>query len=78
MRSLKCTTFALFVVFASTLASASTLGEEFVPEDSSSLLSRNVREETAATSVDAGDLAVEVGDPVRADLDETSGFRLER
>lgn len=72
MRSLKCTTFALFVVFACTLASASTLGEEFVPEDSSSLLSRNVREETVATSVDAGDLAVEVGDPVRADLDESS------
>ena len=27
---------------------------------------------SVATSVDAGDLAVEVGDPVRADLDESS------
>jgi len=65
MRSLKCTAVALLVVFACTLANASTLGEDTVPEDfSSSLLSRHVGEETDATRV-----AVEVGDPVRADAD---------
>jgi len=68
MRWLKCTAVALLFVFACTLANASTLGEDTVPEDFiSSLLSRNVGEETGATRV-----AVEVGDPVRADADETT------
>ena len=68
MRWLKCTAVALLVVFACTLANASTLGEDTVPEDfSSSLLSRHVGEETGATRV-----AVEVGDPVRADADDAN------